>query len=505
MIKNKAALIVLDGWGISAHKKGNAILLAKTPTMNFLKKNYSYLELNASGKYVGLQAGDIGNSEVGHLHLGAGRLVKQDSTRISESIKNKSIFKNPVLVKAMQKAKKNTLHLLGLVSDGGVHSHISHLFALLEMAKQFKIKRLYIHAITDGRDVQPKSALNYLKQVEKHLQKNWKIATVIGRFYAMDRDNRWNREHKAYNAMANGKGHNHKNAKEAIIEAYKKRESDEFVFPTIIEKKGIVKNNDVIIFFNFRSDRARELTRAFVQGRFNKFKRKKILNLHFVCLTQYDPSIKTPVAFPPEKIKNTLGEVLAEQKYKQFRLAETEKWAHVTYFFNGLSGVVWKGEKRLLIPSPKQVRTYDKIPEMSAFKITKKAVEILESNKYKFLLVNYANPDMIGHTGNLKATIKAIEIIDSCIKKICEAVKKNNWALIITADHGNAEKMQYLDGSMNTAHTTNKVPCILISEKYKLKKIKNPSLYNIAPTIIKLMEIAKPKEWSESLVKNHNI
>ncbi|MEM2916362.1 MAG: 2,3-bisphosphoglycerate-independent phosphoglycerate mutase [Candidatus Woesearchaeota archaeon] len=497
----QACLIVLDGWGIAPPGPGNAIASAQPRRFNALWQDNPHTMLDASGTAVGLLPGFIGNSEVGHLHLGAGRLIKQDLARIMDSIKDGSFYKNKVLLQAM---KRKTVHLLGLVSDGGVHSHINHLLALIRMADWCKVKNLYVHAITDGRDVPPKSAIPYLKKVEKELarhNKNWKIATIIGRYYAMDRDNRWNREHKAYDAMVNGIGHRHKTPETAVQEAYNRGETDEFIYPTIIEPEGLVKPGDSIIFFNFRSDRARELTRAFVQGRFNKFKRKKIINLFFVCLTQYDPAIKAPVAFPPEYIKNTLGEVISKHNLRQFRLAETEKWAHVTFFFNGLSGTIFKNEDRLLIPSPK-VSTYDKTPEMSAFQITKKALEILQSKKYGFVLINFANPDMVGHTGRIDATIQAIKAVDECLGYVVTAAQNNGYDIIITADHGKAEEMLYPDGTVCTAHTTNKVPFILVSaQKHRLRKIKRPALYHVAPTILQLIGIERPKEMEPGLLR----
>ena len=502
-MNNKLLLIVLDGWGVSNNKKGNAILQAHANNFEKLKKENIYTELNASEKFVGLLPGFIGNSEVGHLHIGAGRLVKQDLVRIFDSIKDKSFFKNKVLLQAINDANKRngSLHLLGLISDAGVHSHIEQLFALLDMAKMYKAKQVYVHAITDGRDVEPKSALKYIKQIENKLKscnKNWKIATVIGRYYAMDRDNRWNREHKAYDAMVNCKGHHHNGAETAIIEAYKRGETDEFVYPTVVGGKTCnVKSGDSVIFFNFRSDRARELTRAFVQGRFNKFKTKKLVPLNFVCLTQYDPDIKAPVAFEPLCLCNTLGEAISRHGLKQFRLAETEKWAHVTYFFNGLSGVIFENESRLLIPSPK-ITTYDKKPEMSAYKIKEKLLDVLDKKEYDFILVNFANPDMVGHTGQIQKTIKAIKTVDKCLGEIVNGAKQNNYDIMITADHGNAEEMQ---GKHITSHTTNKVPFILISnKKLKLRKIKDAALYNVAPTILKLMNIEKPEEMTQGLV-----
>ena len=494
-MNKKVVLLILDGWGIRTSKKFNAIKNAKTPNFNKLKKENFYQELHASGKYVGLLDCFIGNSEVGHLHIGAGRLVEQDLTRIHKSIQNKSFYKNKVLVNAMKNSKNHSVHLLGLISDAGVHSHIKHLFSLLELAHKHKIKSLFVHCITDGRDTSPTSAMKYIKQIETKLKKynkNWKIATIIGRYYAMDRDNRWNREHKAYDSMVNCNGLHFKDAKEAINVSYKKKETDEFIKPSIVGGLTCnVKSDDTIIFFNFRSDRARQITRAFIQGKFNKFKRKQLKKLHFVCLTQYDEKIKAPVAFKPIHLHNTLGEIIAKNNKKQFRLAETEKWAHVTYFFNGLTGHIFKNENRLLIPSPK-VTTYEKTPKMSSEKITKKTIDLINKKEIDFLLVNFANADMIGHTGNFKAAIKAIEFLDNCLKQVYAACKKNNYALIITADHGNAEEMY---GAHVTAHSTKKVPFICTE---KCKKLKNAALYNIAPTILKFLGLKKPRIMSKS-------
>lgn len=494
-------LVILDGWGISRQNKGNAIAQAGTPNITKLWNQNPHCELNASGESVGLLKGNIGNSEVGHLHIGAGRPVKQDVRRIFDAIKDGSFFRNKTLMQAIQHAKQpgRSLHLLGLLSDANVHSNIHHLFALLKMAHQQKVPQVYIHAFLDGRDTPQKSALKYISMTEKELakySKNWKIATVTGRYYAMDRDNRWHREHKAYDVMVNCKGHHHKNAKEAILEAYQRGETDEFVKPSLIAGNlCTVKAGDSVIFYNFRSDRAREITRAFVQGKFKGFTRKKITNLNFVCMTQYDPDIKTNVAFPPIHLNNTLGEVIASHKIKQYRLAETEKWAHVTYFFNGLTGKIFDGEKRLLIPSPK-VTTYDKTPQMSASKITREAIKQIDSKKYGLIVVNYANADMIGHTGHFDATLKAIKILDKNIDALAKNAMKNNNITIITADHGNAEQMLYPNGNICTAHTTNKVPFILLNANNTKIKKGNHALYNIAPTILELLQIKQPKEMT---------
>jgi 2,3-bisphosphoglycerate-independent phosphoglycerate mutase len=502
----QVCLIVLDGWGMAPPGPGNAVTLAQPRHIDSLWQDNPHTMLDASGTAVGLLPGFIGNSEVGHLHLGAGRLVEQDLARIHASIKNGSFFRNPVLVKAMQQAAKpgKALHLLGLISDAGVHSHLNHLFALLKLAHQKKVKQVYVHAITDGRDVPPQSALQYVCRVEKELAKysaNWKIATVLGRYYAMDRDNRWNREHKAYDALVNGSGTKHNTAAFAVQEAYNNGDTDEFVKPAIIVPAGRVKAGDSVVFFNFRSDRARQLTRAFVQGKFNKFKRKKLLNLHFACLTQYDEDIKAPVAFAPVLLKNTLGDVVAQHKLKQFRLAETEKWAHVTYFFNGLSGKIFNGEQRLLIPSP-NVATYDLKPAMSALAITKKAIEAIKAQKHAFVLVNFANADMVGHTGRIDATMQAVKTVDECVAYLVATAQSSGADVIITADHGNAEQKRYPDGTVCTAHTTNKVPFILVSaDKHRLRGIKKPALYHVAPTVLQLLGINRPKEMEPGLLR----
>jgi len=499
-------LIVLDGWGIAPPAPGNAVTLAHPRFIGNLWQDNPHTMLDASGTAVGLPAGYIGNSEVGHLHLGAGRLIKQDLVRINAAIKNGSFFTNKALVDAMNNARKpgKALHLFGLISDAGVHSHIDHLFALLKMAHKRKVSRVYVHAITDGRDVPPQSAMPYLRKVEKELakySKNWAIASVMGRYYAMDRDNRWNREHKAYAALVDGEGKRADSIDAAVNDAYARGEADEFIPPTVIDPAGKVNSGDSIIFFNFRSDRARELTRAFVQGRFNKFTRRKLLKIHFVCLTQYDPDIKAPVAFAPEPVKDTLGDVISKHKLKQFRLAETEKWAHVTYFFNGLSGTIFKNETRCLIPSPK-VATYDQKPEMSALAITKEAIKVLSGKKYAFVLINFANADMVGHTGKIEATMKAVQTLDACVGYIVATAQRLGIDVVITADHGNAEQKRYPDGSVCTAHTTNKVPFIIVSsDKHRLRNIKKPALYHVAPTILQLMGIEKPKAMDKGLLR----
>ncbi len=486
MIKNKLLLIVLDGWGVSKKKKGNAILQANPSYFNKLKKSYSCTELNASGEHVGLLPGVIGNSEVGHLHIGSGRFVKQDLRIVIESINDGSFFRNKVLVDAMRKAKNSALHILGLVSDAGVHSHIKSLFALLKMAENFKIKKVVVHAIADGRDVPPKSAPKYIRAVQKKLKKDWIIGSVVGRYFAMDRDKRWDRTKKAYDAIINAKGKKFKNLLFAVNSAYKKGQSDEFIRPLVDEKYKGVSSKDVFVFFNFRPDRALQISFSL---------KKKCRN--FFTMVQYSDRLKTSFIFPQLKVKDTLGDVLSQNKIRQFRLAETEKWAHVTYFFNGLSDRVFKGESRRLISSPK-VSTYDKTPAMSALKIANSAVESISSCKYGFILVNFANADMVGHTGCIKPAIKAIKILDFCLKKVVDSARKNNYICIITADHGKAEQL-IKNNIPDKAHTANKVPFILVSEKkYNLK---SGCLYNVAPTVLELMKIRKPKVMGGGLIK----
>jgi len=507
MKKEKVLLMVLDGWGIRKGRSFNAVKLADPKNFNRLWDSNPHTTLFAAEEHVGLPKGFIGNSEVGHLHLGAGRMVPQELFKINRSIKDGSFFKNKVLLQSMDNVNNNgsSLHLMGLLSDGGVHSHINHLFALLELAKMKKVNNVYVHCFLDGRDVPPKSALKYLKMLEDKMKsiKVGKTGTVMGRFYAMDRDNRWNREHKAYDALVNGQCLFYKSATEAVKAAYARGETDEFVVPSIILSGGrtdvkYVKEHDSIIFFNFREDRARELTRAFVEGRFRKFKREQIIHLDFVCLTQYDSNIRAPAAFPPEVPKNTLADVISRNKLKQFRIAETEKYAHVTYFFNGGRESPHKFEERLMIPSPR-VATYDKTPAMSAHKVTEEVIKKIKLNKYPLIIMNFANPDMVGHTGKLDETIAGIKVIDGCLQKVVDAARKEKYNVMMVADHGNAEEMT---GIHKTSHTTNKVPFILISnKKYSVVERKDNSIANISPTILKIMGLKIPKEYADPLIE----
>jgi len=487
-------LIIMDGFGVRKERSYNAVLQAKTPNLDMLKKNYSYTTLKAAGEAVGLPKRQIGSSEVNHMNMGAGRIVYQDIVRINTSIKNGSFFRNKELQKAMD--RKKTLHIMGLVSDGGVHSHINHLYALVEMAKKRGVKNLVIHAFLDGRDVPPKSAKKYLQALERKLKKLdlGKISTISGRFYAMDRDKRWQREKKAYQAIIRGKGLKSKDSQSAVDEAYRRSETDEFVTPTIIAQDSNIKKGDTVIFYNFRSDRARQLTHAIIDKNFKKFKTEK-LGLYFVSLTEYEKKLTKHIAFPQPQLSNILSEVLSKRGMKQLHIAETEKYAHVTFFFNGGTEKPMKGEDRIMIHSPK-VKTYDMKPEMNADKVTSTLLKEIKKKRYGFIVLNLANPDMVGHCGRLKPTIKAVEKTDECVGKIVSEIRKQDGVAIITADHGNAEQMMGKNGQPHTAHTLNPVPCIVVDDKrYRLRK---GVIGDIAPTILKLLGIAKPASMKGS-------
>lgn len=503
-------LIILDGWGISNCKKYNAIEQANIQNFRRLLEIYPNTALRANGLDVGLPEGQMGNSEVGHLNIGAGRIVYQDLTRITRDIQNGDFFKNEALVYALEKAKTEgkALHIMGLLSDGGVHSHITHLYALLEMAKRFNLPHVYIHVFLDGRDTPLANALVYIKELEeKILELNTgKIATVSGRYYAMDRDKRWERTEQAYNAIVLGEGVKADSAVKAVEASYILKETDEFVRPTVIidskgEPVGTVKEGDSMIFFNFRPDRARQLTKAFVDKDFEGFKRKKgYFRVYFVCMTRYDDEIRdVKVAYEPEIIKNTLGEIISRNKMKQLRIAETEKYAHVTYFFNGGEEKPFPGEDRILIPSPK-VPTYDLKPEMSAYEVTETVIEKINNKEYDFIVLNYANPDMVGHTGNYEAAVKAVEFVDDCLNKVITAIDEQNGTAIIVSDHGNCEQMAYYEtGEPYTAHSSNKVPFILVSRKLKDCRLREGGiLADIAPTILDIFAIEKPEEMTGS-------
>lgn len=497
MAKQPLLLMILDGWGIAPAGQYNAAALAKTPNLDALFDKYPHTCLSCSGEAVGLPDGQMGNSEVGHLNIGAGRIVYQELTRITKAIKDRVFFENTVLINSMQTVKANgsALHLLGLVSDGGVHSHISHLFALLEMAKLQGLTKVYVHAFLDGRDVGPQTADVYLAELDAELKRIGvgKIATVAGRYYAMDRDKRWERVQKAYDAMVLHDGTICTDAVSGVLASYAAGVNDEFVVPFIAapEADSCVKAGDGMIFFNFRPDRARQLTRAFVDEEFPYFTRPQIARpVNFVCMTQYDETIKAPVAFAPETLEDTLGKVLADHQLQQLRIAETEKYAHVTFFFNGGKEEPNVGEDRVLIPSPK-VATYDLQPEMSAELVTDKLLELLDTDKYDVVILNFANPDMVGHTGVLGAAIKAMETVDACVGRIIPRILEMDGTACITADHGNLEKMMNEEnGQPYTAHTNNQVPFIVVSNcAYCLHQ---GILADIAPTLLELLKIEQP-------------
>ena len=508
-IKSKPvnALIILDGWGINPDKNGNAPASAKTLFLDMLEKKYPCSKLLCSGINVGLPSGIMGNSEVGHMNIGAGRKVLQNLVKIDQAIQDSSFFKIQELVSTMEKVKKTekTLHLIGLISDGGVHSHINHVFTLIDMAASKGITNLNIHAILDGRDTSPKSGKNYINNLNKYLNKKGigKIATICGRYYAMDRDNRWERIEKAYNLYTLGNGKQKENPVNAVMDAYKHGQTDEFIKPIILKDNsdtnsiGTIKNNDCVIFFNFRADRARQITKAFTDNNFSKFNRKKNPNIaDFLCMTVYDEDFTLPVIFKPQHLNNTLGEIISRENICQLRIAETEKYAHVTYFFNGGNEKVFPLEERMLVPSPQQVKTYDEKPEMSANEVALKACEKIKSQDFEFIVLNFANMDMVGHTGILSACIKACEAVDKCVKKVVQEIWETGGTAIVTADHGNAEKMLNKDGTPYTAHTLNPVRFIVAGEKYLGEKLNNGVLGDIAPTVLKIMGIKKPEEMT---------
>ena len=499
-------LMILDGFGINENKEANAIKLANKPNIDSLMKKYPSTKIKPSGLAVGLPEGQMGNSEVGHTNIGAGRIVYQELTRITKSIEDGDFFQNEEFINAIENCKKNNsrLHILGLLSDGGVHSHNRHLYGLLEMAKRRDFENVYVHCFLDGRDTPPASGENYIMDLQEKMKEKGvgKIATISGRFYSMDRDKRWQRIEKAYRAMVYGEGIKSSNPINAIENSYQKEVFDEFVEPTVITTAdgetpiAKIEKNDSVIFFNFRPDRAREITRAIVDKTFHEFKTKK-MNIYYVCFTAYDETMpNVHIAFKKEQIKNTLGEVISNKGLTQLRIAETEKYAHVTFFFNGGEEKQYTGEDRILVPSPK-VETYDMQPEMSAYEVTEKVVEAIQSEKYNCIILNYANPDMVGHTGNIEAAIKAVEAIDECVGKVVKAINEKHANLIITADHGNCEQMiDYATGEPHTAHTTNLVPLILITDEANQKLKDDGKLADLAPTILDLMNIEKPEEMT---------
>ena len=502
MEKKLTMLMILDGFGINENEKANAVKMAKMPNWDKIIKQNPNTIIKTSGLDVGLPDGQMGNSEVGHTNIGAGRLIYQDFTRITKSIEEGDFFTVPELTAAIENCKKNNskLHIIGLLSAGGVHSHTRHLYALLELAKRKDFEDVYVHCFLDGRDTPPASAESYLIDLEKTMQEKGvgKIASICGRFYAMDRDKRWERIEVAYRAIVNGQGERSNSAVKAIEDSYQKEIFDEFVKPILITNSEnqvtTISKNDSVVFFNFRPDRAREITRALVDPNFKEFETEK-LNLYYVCFTEYDATMpNVHIAYKPQEIKNTFGEYISKKGLTQLRIAETEKYAHVTFFFNGGREKPYLNEDRILIPSPK-VETYDMKPEMSAIEVTEKVIEAIKSGKYDSIILNYANPDMVGHTGNLDATIKALETLDKCIGDVVKEVENQNGYLIITADHGNAEQMiDYKTGEPHTAHTTNDVPLVLIGmEDVKLKQGR---LCDLVPTMLELMGLDKPKEMT---------
>ena len=509
MSKKLTMLMILDGFGENPNNEGNAVNLAKKPNIDKLRKICPVSHIDASGAAVGLPDGQMGNSEVGHTNIGAGRIVYQKLTKITKSIEDGDFFSIPEFTEAIENVKKNNskLHIMGLLSNGGVHSHQRHLYGLLELAKRKGLdNNVFIHAFMDGRDTLPASGEGYIQELQEKMKEKGvgKIATLSGRYYAMDRDKRWDRVEKAYNALVKGEGVLAKDPIQAIEESYQQEIFDEFVVPTVItdandQPLAKIESGDSVIFFNFRPDRARQLTRAIVDDKFDGFKTDK-LDIDFVCMTEYDdtmPNVK--IAFKPEELTNTFGEVVSNLGKKQLRIAETEKYAHVTFFFNGGREEPYPGEDRILVNSPK-VATYDLQPEMSAYEVTEKVVEAINSEKYDTIILNFANTDMVGHTGNIDAAIKAVEAVDKCVGEIVEAVQKQNGVLLITADHGNAEQMiDYQTGEPLTSHTTNLVPLILVGMENV--ELKDGRLCDLTPTMLDIMEEQKPKEMTgESLL-----
>ncbi len=497
-MKKPLVLMIMDGFGI-APKEGNAIAAAKTPNLDKIFAQNPLTQIGASGLDVGLPDGQMGNSEVGHTNIGAGRIVYQELTRITKSIQDGDFFQNEAFVDAMENVKKNgtALHLMGLLSDGGVHSHNTHLYGLLEMAKKFGIENVFVHCFMDGRDVPPTSGKDYVAELLKKMEEIGvgRIATVMGRYYAMDRDNRWERVEKAYAAMVYGEGEKAACGLCAMQNSYDADVTDEFVVPTVIDGAQPIKANDSVIFFNFRPDRAREITRTLVDPDFTGFERKNgFFPLTYVCMTPYDATMpNVEVAFKKESLDNTLGEYISRLGLKQLRIAETEKYAHVTFFFNGGVETQYEGEDRILVHSPK-VATYDLQPEMSAYEVTDKMVEAVESGKYDMIILNFANCDMVGHTGVFDAAVKAVEAVDTCVGRVVDAILAQGGAALITADHGNADHMFDEDGSPFTAHTTNPVPLCVVGYPCTLKE--GGRLADLAPTMLHIMGLEQPKEMT---------
>ena len=504
-MKTPTTLIIMDGFGLEGPSAGNAVVNAPTPNLDRIFRDFPGCRLSASGLDVGLPEGQMGNSEGGHTNMGAGRVVFQDLPHISRDIESGEFFKNPAYLEAMSNCREwgSALHLMGLLSDGGVHSHITHLFALLKMAKEQGLEKVYIHCFLDGRDVPPSSGKSYVEQLQAEIQKLGvgQIATVMGRYYAMDRDKRWDRVQKAYDAIACGEGTFEADAAEAVQKSYDAGVTDEFVVPVVCVKNAQVRDNDSIIFFNFRPDRAREISRCFVDEDFTDIQRRTgFLSVDFVCTTEYDATLpNVTVAYPHQKLVNTFGEYISKLGLTQLRIAETEKYAHVTFFFNGGVEEVFPGEDRCLIPSPK-VATYDLQPEMSAYQVTEEAVKRIESGAYDVVILNFANCDMVGHTGVYDAACKAVSTVDECVNRVVEATSKMGGVSLITADHGNAERMSDANGEPFTAHTTNLVPFYIVGASVQLR---DGRLADIAPTMLDLMGLEKPSEMDgKTLIAN---
>ncbi len=502
--KKPIVLCVLDGWGISNTKEGNAVALAKTPVTDMLLRDFPHSRLDGSGEAVGLPGGQMGNSEVGHTNLGAGRIVYQDFTRISKAIREGDFFDNPALVQAMEAGRESAVHLMGLVSDGGVHSHVEHVRALIELARRQGVERVYVHAFTDGRDTPPTSGKGYLAALVEDMRKLGlgEIASITGRYFAMDRDRRWDRVEKAFRALTQGEGKAVSDPVAATDEAYAAGETDEFIQPRILVREGkpvgVIGPRDSVICFNFRPDRAREITLAVGSPDFDGFPRPHYTPpARYTMMTAYDKNYPFPVAYPPQGLTNILPEILAQHQLTQFRIAETEKYAHITFFFNGGREIEYPGEDRCLVPSPKEVATYDQKPEMSAYEVTDKLVDAVRSGRYDFVLVNYANHDMVGHTGNLEAAIQAAEAVDRCMGRLWEAVCDQDGVLLVTADHGNSEQMvdPHTHGPF-TAHTTNLVHFILAGERVRQTGLRDGILADVAPTVLDLLGIPAPSEMT---------
>jgi 2,3-bisphosphoglycerate-independent phosphoglycerate mutase len=509
-------LMILDGWGDRKEYNDNAITLAHPQNFSNLEMNYPHTLLKCSGKDVGLPDGLMGNSEVGHLNIGSGRVVYQEISRLFNAIEDHSFFNNPEFLKAIEYARAHhgSVHLMGLLSDGGVHSHIEHIYALLELCAQNHIDSVFVHAFLDGRDVGPKTALKFVEALQQKMRAIGcgQIATLGGRYYGMDRDKHWDRIEKAYNALVLGEGKKAANPQAALENSYENRVTDEFVEPVVLvdqdsQPVGLIKDGDAVLFFNFRADRARQITRAFVDKDFDGFNRKGKPEVYYVCMTQYDVNINAPAAFMPQNLNNTLGEVLSEQGFKQLRIAETEKYAHVTFFFNGGVEAANPGEDRALIPSP-SVATYNLTPEMSARQVTDKLLQELDRDYYDVVILNYANADMVGHTGVLEAAVKAVKTVDECLQKVVDRVLSKDGIVLITADHGNCEMMVSPEtGSPFTAHTTSRVPFILVSDQHRNAVLRdNGSLQDIAPTLLSLLNIPIPAEMTgRSLVEINSV